>query len=76
MVRIRIVKRMGYGKAEINNGRVNKGIQLIAIFVGAVVIDIASYLLLRKDKNKRVAFAKEEFETWKKENNDKESECK
>ena len=33
--------------------------QLIAIFVGAVVIDIASYLLLRKDKYKRVAFAKE-----------------
>ena len=59
MVRIRIVKRMGYGKEEINNVRVIKWIQLIAIFVGAVVIDIASYLLLRKDKYKRVAFAKE-----------------
>jgi len=50
---------MGYGKEEINNVRVNKWIQLIAIFVDAVVIDIASYLLLRKDKHKHVTFVKE-----------------
>ncbi len=46
-------KENGVWKAEINNGRMIKGIQLISNFcTGAVVIDIASYLLLKKDKNK------------------------
>ncbi len=31
-------------------------IKFIAIIVGAAVIGLASYLLLRKDKRKRVAF--------------------
>lgn len=57
MTRIRIVKRMGYGKEEINNVRVNKWIQLIAIFVGAFVIGTASYLL-REDKRQGCEFIK------------------